>query len=100
MENNEYQNQPEGEEIPNIEQFQVHRTDTHPGEPKEETPTDPDNTGYTEAEIPFADGEGTRLDEEIDDDETNPDNELENDDDLNIDDDLDVEDDKGDDLYK
>lgn len=68
MKNDELNNQPERDEIPNLEQFQVHRTDTHPGEPKDEVPTDPGESEYTEDEIPFADGEGTLLDEEIDDD--------------------------------
>ncbi|GGH06285.1 MULTISPECIES: hypothetical protein [Pedobacter] len=61
MENQE-NNQPE-EEIQNIEQFQINRSqgnaaDGHAPEP------DSDND-YTEDEVPFADGKGTQLDEEI-----------------------------------
>ncbi|WP_129715846.1 hypothetical protein [Pedobacter sp. SYP-B3415] len=73
---NESQQNPE-EEIPNLEQFQVGRA------PADEKHTDSASEGdefdspdgqnaeeneYTPGEIQYADGEGTRLDEEIADD--------------------------------
>lgn len=65
------QNQPEEEEIPNIDQFQVGRSQTDDLDEQE------DDTGYTEDEMEYADGVGTRLNEEIDgpegDDEIDPD---------------------------
>ena len=65
--NNIDQNEPEEEEIPNIEQFQVGRS--HPDEQDDdEVNADEidDDAGYTEGEKEFADGEGTQLNEEID----------------------------------
>jgi len=63
---NSTENTPKEEEIINPEQFQVGRT---PQEDKEQ-----DDEGYTSEEIPFADGEGTELDENI---ELDEDDELE-----------------------
>ena len=57
MESN--QEQLEKDEIVNPEQFQVGRA---PQEDKEEQT---DDAEYTEQEIPFADGKGTELDEEL-----------------------------------
>lgn len=54
------QNEPEEEEIPNIEQFQVGRSHS------DDRDTSEGDAGYTEGEIEFADGEGTQLNEEID----------------------------------
>ncbi len=86
----------ENEEIPNIEQFQIDRSNGNapdgyaenedddliddefadddtpePGEFDDEDADelDEDDEDYTEEEIPFADGEGTQLDENIDEDE-------------------------------
>ncbi|SFA39221.1 hypothetical protein SAMN04488511_101395 [Pedobacter suwonensis] len=66
MENQE-NNQPE-EEIQNIEQFQINRSQGNASEGHATPQPDGDND-YTEDEIPFADGEGTQLDEEIEDPE-------------------------------
>jgi len=69
------------DEIPNIAQFQVDRSNGNAAEghaPDEEN----DDESYTEDEIPFADGEGTQLDEVIDEqegDEALADDELEDD---------------------
>ena len=67
MKNQEDQPKEEGE-VKNPEQFQVHRAGGNAGEghlPKEEN----DDSEYTEEEIPFADGEGTKLDEWIEDED-------------------------------
>ncbi len=61
MENLE-NNQPE-EEIQNIEQFQINRSQGNAAEGH--TTPEPDDNEYTEDEVPFADGEGTQLNEEI-----------------------------------
>jgi len=86
----------ENEEIQNIEQFQIDRSsaksaegyadeedDTFSAEEPDELEEDDDDElenddeGYTEEEIPFADGEGTQLDEAIDEqDETEEDEEI------------------------
>ncbi|WP_406827030.1 hypothetical protein [Pedobacter sp. KACC 23697] len=66
MENQE-NNQPE-EEIQNIEQFQINRSEGNASEGRTTPEPDGDND-YTEDEVPFADGEGTRLNEEIEDPE-------------------------------
>lgn len=60
------------EEIPNIAQFQVDRSTGNAAEahaPKDEE----EDEDYTEDEIPFADGEGTQLDEAIDEQEESDD---------------------------
>jgi len=62
MENQE-NNQPE-EEIQNIEQFQINRSEGNAPE-GHATPKPTEDEEYTEDEIPFADGEGTQLNEEI-----------------------------------
>jgi hypothetical protein len=62
MENQE-NNQPE-EEIQNIEQFQINRSEGNASE-GHATPEPTEDDEYTEDEIPFADGEGTQLNEEI-----------------------------------
>ncbi|WP_025142311.1 hypothetical protein [Pedobacter jeongneungensis] len=62
MENLE-NNQPE-EEIQNIEQFQINRSQGNAAE-GHTTPEPEDDNEYTEDEVPFADGEGTQLNEEI-----------------------------------
>lgn len=54
--------------IEDSDQFQINRSGGNVAEghlPKD----DRDDTEYTEDEIPFADGEGTKLDEWIDDEE-------------------------------
>ena len=69
----------EQDEIINLEQFQVGRA------PEEEKEIDQDDSTYTEDEIPFADGEGTQLEEELGEDDI--DGELDDtDDDLETDD--------------
>jgi len=68
----------EQDEIINLEQFQVGRA------PEEEKEIDQDDSTYTEDEIPFADGEGTQLEEELGEDDIDED--LEDDDDLETDD--------------
>lgn len=74
MENQE-NNQPE-EEIQNIEQFQINRSQGNAAE-GHAAPEPEEDTTYTEDEVPFADGEGTQLNEEIDgpDDEEDDDGE-------------------------
>ncbi|TCD27042.1 hypothetical protein EZ456_10995 [Pedobacter psychrodurus] len=62
MENQE-NNQPE-EEIQNIEQFQINRSEGNAPE-GHVTPEPTEDDEYTEDEVPFADGEGTQLNEEI-----------------------------------
>jgi len=62
MENQE-NNQPE-EEIQNIEQFQLNRSEGNAAK-GHATPEPTEDDEYTEDEIPFADGEGTQLNEEI-----------------------------------
>ncbi|WP_316844026.1 hypothetical protein [Pedobacter psychrodurus] len=77
MENQE-NNQPE-EEIQNIEQFQINRSEGNASE-GHATPEPTEDDEYTEDEIPFADGEGTQLNEEIEgpeDDEDVAENETE-----------------------
>ena len=59
MENLQYEEQ--NEEIVNPEQFQVGRA------PEEEKTATEEDTGYTEGEIEYADGQGTQLDEELED---------------------------------
>lgn len=97
MENNNQEQQPE-EEIPNLEQFQVGRapsadddqldedmddlsgTSNLSDDPDEEYDTeeveediddtdDTEDADYSDDEIEYADGEGTLLDDEIEDDE-------------------------------
>lgn len=82
----------ENEEIQNIEQFQIDRSsaksaeghadenedDTfslaeEPDELDEDDELESDDESYTEDEIPFADGEGTQLDEAIDEQEESED---------------------------
>lgn len=70
MENQE-NNQPE-EEIQNIEQFQINRSEGNTSE-GHATPEPTEDDEYTEDEIPFADGEGTQLNEEIEDPEDDED---------------------------
>nr|WP_315422604.1 hypothetical protein [uncultured Pedobacter sp.] len=62
MENQE-NNQPE-EEIQNIEQFQINRSEGNAAD-GHATPDPSEDNEYTEDEVQFADGEGTRLNEEI-----------------------------------
>lgn len=62
MENQE-NNQPE-EEIQNIEQFQINRSQGNAAD-GHATPEPGEDDEYTEDEVPFADGEGTQLNEEI-----------------------------------
>ena len=57
----------ENDEIKNIEQFQIHRSGGNASEGH--LPGEDYNENYTEQEIPFADGEGTKLDELIDEEE-------------------------------
>ncbi|KQM72687.1 hypothetical protein ASE74_22720 [Pedobacter sp. Leaf216] len=61
MENQE--NNHQEEEIQNIEQFQINRSEGNAAEGYN-TP-EPDDDEYTEDEVPFADGEGTLLNDEI-----------------------------------
>jgi len=82
MENQEI-NQPE-EEIQNIDQFQINRSEGNAAE-GHATPEPSEDDEYTEDEIPFADGEGTQLDEEIEGTENEDDEILEDDDALEID---------------
>lgn len=77
MENQE-NNQPE-EEIQNIEQFQINRSEGNAAE-GHTTPEPSEDDEYTEDEIPFADGEGTQLNEEIEDPENEDEDVLEDDD--------------------
>jgi hypothetical protein len=80
MENLE-NNQPE-EEIQNIEQFQVNRSEGNAAN-GHATPEPSEDEEYTEDEVQFADGEGTQLNEEIegpDDEEDEDDDEAETDD--------------------
>ncbi|RLJ75027.1 hypothetical protein [Pedobacter alluvionis] len=74
MENLE-NNQPE-EEIQNIEQFQINRSEGNAAD-GHATPESSEDNEYTEDEVQYADGEGTQLNEEIegpeDDDETETD---------------------------
>ena len=81
--NNNNQNELPEEEIPNLEQFQVGRAPSDQDEEWEEDMDDlsgaPDDlqddldededAGYTDDEIEYADGEGTLLDDEIDDED-------------------------------
>ena len=66
MENLE-NNQPE-EEIQNIEQFQINRSEGNAAD-GHATPEPTEDEAYTEDEVHFADGEGTQLNEEIKDPE-------------------------------
>jgi len=66
MENQE-NNQPE-EEIQNIEQFQINRSEGNAAD-GHATPDPSEDNEYTEDEVQFADGEGTQLNEEIEDPE-------------------------------
>jgi len=79
MENQE-NNQPE-EEIQNIEQFQINRSQGNAAEGHAQS----GDEEYTEDEVQFADGEGTQLNEEINgpDDEEDDDDEEEETDDYN-----------------
>ncbi|GAA4202426.1 hypothetical protein GCM10022289_17180 [Pedobacter jeongneungensis] len=83
MENQE-NNQPE-EEIQNIEQFQINRSQGNAAEGHASPEPGDDDENYTEDEVPFADGEGTRLNEEIEgpEDEEDDDEEGEETDDYN-----------------
>lgn len=62
MENLE-NNQPE-EEIQNIEQFQINRSEGNAAD-GHATPEPSEDAEYTDDEVPYADGEGTQLNEEI-----------------------------------
>jgi hypothetical protein len=62
MENQE-NSQPE-EEIQNIEQFQINRSEGNAAD-GHATPDPSEDNEYTEDEVQFADGEGTQLNEEI-----------------------------------
>ncbi|MBT2562117.1 hypothetical protein J7E50_15850 [Pedobacter sp. ISL-68] len=80
MENLE-NNQPE-EEIQNIEQFQINRSEGNAAD-GHAAPEPTEDDAYTEDEVPFADGEGTQLNEEIkgpEDEEDEDDDEAETDD--------------------
>ena len=67
MENKKYQ-EFEQDDIVNLAQFQVGRA---PEEEKQHD--DQDESEYTEDEVPFADGEGTQLDEELGEDNADQD---------------------------
>jgi len=56
----------ESDDIKNIAQFQMQRSG---GNAAEGHPSNDEDESYTEDEIPFADGEGTQLDELIDEQE-------------------------------
>lgn len=80
MENLE-NNQPE-EEIQNIEQFQINRSEGNAAD-GHATPEPSEDNEYTEDEVQYADGEGTQLNEEIEgpeDEEDDDDAEIETDD--------------------
>ncbi|MDQ0965727.1 hypothetical protein ACTJKN_01475 [Pedobacter sp. 22163] len=79
MENLE-NNQPE-EEIQNIEQFQINRSEGNAAD-GHATPELSEDEGYTDDEVQYADGEGTQLNEEIEgpEDEEDEDDETETDD--------------------
>ena len=72
----------EQDDIVNLEQFQVGRA---PEEEKQHD--DQDESEYTEDEVPFADGEGTQLDEELGEDNADSD---EDEDDVDLDEDTDA----------
>jgi hypothetical protein len=77
MENNN-QNQPEREEVPNLEQFQVGRNPENDQQQEQQSQDDSGNSqenGYTSGETEFADGEDSNLDQEL-----GPDDDLDNDD--------------------
>lgn len=75
---NQKNNQP-NEEIQNIEQFQINRSQGNAAEGHLTPETE--NDEYTEDEVQFADGEGTQLNEKINgpDDEEDDDDEEEED---------------------
>ncbi|CAH0152621.1 hypothetical protein SRABI27_03373 [Pedobacter sp. Bi27] len=79
MENLE-NNQPE-EEIQNIEQFQINRSEGNAAD-GHLTPEPSEDNEYTDDEVQYADGEGTQLNEEIEgpEDEEDEDDETETDD--------------------
>ena len=80
MENLE-NNQPE-EEIQNIEQFQINRSEGNAAD-GHATPEPSEDNEYTDDEVQYADGEGTQLNEEIEgpeDEEDDDDAETETDD--------------------
>jgi hypothetical protein len=79
MENLE-NNQPE-EEIQNIEQFQINRSEGNAAD-GHATPEPSEDDEYTDDEVQYADGEGTQLNEEIEgpEDEEDEDDETETDD--------------------
>jgi hypothetical protein len=74
MENLE-NNQPE-EEIQNIEQFQINRSQGNAAD-GHTAPEPSEDDEYTEDEVQFADGEGTQLNEEIEGPEDEEDDENE-----------------------
>ncbi len=80
MENQE-NNQPE-EEIQNIEQFQINRSEGNAAD-GHASPEQAEDEEYTEDEVPFADGEGTQLNEEINDPEDEEDDDETETDDYN-----------------
>ncbi|MGQ7856078.1 hypothetical protein ACUN24_17730 [Pedobacter sp. WC2501] len=80
MENQE-NNQPE-EEIQNIEQFQINRSEGNAAD-GHATPDPSEDNEYTEDEVQFADGEGTQLNEEIEDPEDEEDDDEAETDDYN-----------------
>lgn len=66
------QEQPKDDEnVENIEQFQIHRAGGNAGEGHLPATDEQDDSQYTEEEIPFADGEGTQLDEWTEDEDDN-----------------------------
>jgi hypothetical protein len=77
---NKNQNQVPEEEIPNMEQFQVDRGPSEDQEQQNQAGNingdNAEETGYTEEEIEFADGQNTTLDNELgtDDEENENDN--------------------------
>ncbi|AOM79648.1 hypothetical protein [Pedobacter steynii] len=72
----ENQNQSPEEEIVNPGQFQVGRNpEEQENEQNDEGTADTEETGYTPGETEFADGEGTRLNEEIEEQENDPETE-------------------------
>jgi len=77
MENLE-NNQPE-EEIQNIEQFQINRSEGNAAD-GHATPEPSEDDEYTDDEVQYADGEGTQLNEEIEGPEDEEDDETETDD--------------------
>ena len=90
------QNQPEEQEIPNVAQFQVQRSDVNAAEgeqndestdPESENDGQPSGTAdseYTPDEVEYADGEGTTLNQAIDAEEEDGTSDTETDDDRGL----------------